>query len=95
MAQTLTISLLFFKQLCKFTDDDHPEKPELLSALDGMRELAQTINEVKRDLDTISAIDQIQARSVAFPFKFNAFYPPCVGAFGRDVRFIQALSSYR
>ena len=32
------------------------------TALDGMRELAQTINEVKRDLDTISAIDQIQAR---------------------------------
>lgn len=50
--------------MCKLTDDDHPEKPELQTALDGMRELAQTINEVKRDLDTISAIDQIQARYV-------------------------------
>ncbi|VDM15566.1 unnamed protein product [Hydatigera taeniaeformis] len=53
---------LLLEQLCRLTDDDHPEKPELLTALDGMRELAQTINEVKRDLDTISAIDQIQAR---------------------------------
>nr|CDS20350.1 guanine nucleotide exchange factor VAV2 [Echinococcus granulosus] len=52
---------LLLEQLCRLTDDDHPEKPELLTALDGMRELAQTINEVKRDLDTISAIDQIQA----------------------------------
>ncbi|KAM7536100.1 hypothetical protein Aperf_G00000098924 [Anoplocephala perfoliata] len=52
---------LLLEQLCKLTDDDHPEKPELQTALDGMRELAQTINEVKRDLDTISAIDQIQA----------------------------------
>ncbi|VDD82691.1 unnamed protein product [Mesocestoides corti] len=55
---------LLLEQLCKLTDDDHPEKPELLTALDGMRELAQTINEVKRDLDTICAIDQIQARLV-------------------------------
>ncbi|VDK36977.1 unnamed protein product [Taenia asiatica] len=53
---------LLLEQLCRLTDDDHPEKLELLTALDGMRELAQTINEVKRDLDTISAIDQIQAR---------------------------------
>ncbi|VDO03409.1 unnamed protein product [Rodentolepis nana] len=52
---------LLLEQLCKLTDDDHPEKPELQTALDGMRELAQTINEVKRDLDVISAIDQIQA----------------------------------
>ncbi|CDI98700.1 guanine nucleotide exchange factor VAV2 [Echinococcus multilocularis] len=52
---------LLLEQLCRLTDDDHPEKPELVTALDGMRELAQTINEVKRDLDTISAIDQIQA----------------------------------
>ncbi|VDL29158.1 unnamed protein product [Hymenolepis diminuta] len=55
---------LLLEQLCKLTDDDHPEKPDLQTALDGMRELAQTINEVKRDLDTISAIDQIQARYV-------------------------------
>lgn len=50
------------QQLCKLTDEDHPEKPDLLVALAGMRELAETINEVKRDLDTVSAIDQIQAR---------------------------------
>ncbi|KAL5972254.1 Guanine nucleotide exchange factor VAV2 [Taenia solium] len=56
---------LLLEQLCRLTDGDHPEKPELLTALDGMRELAQTINEVKRDLDTISAIDQIQARVIS------------------------------
>ncbi|VDN12067.1 unnamed protein product [Dibothriocephalus latus] len=53
---------LLLEQLWKLTDEDHPEKAELADAFGCMRELAQTINEVKRDLDTLSSIDQIQAR---------------------------------
>ncbi|CAL8072042.1 unnamed protein product [Calicophoron daubneyi] len=52
---------LLLEQLCKLTPADHPERAELSQAHEAMKELAQTVNEVKRDLDTISAIDQIQA----------------------------------
>ncbi|KAF7259289.1 hypothetical protein EG68_03389 [Paragonimus skrjabini miyazakii] len=52
---------LLLEQLCKLTPADHPERPGLLKAHEAMKELAQSVNEVKRDLDTISAIDQIQA----------------------------------
>ncbi|VDL93004.1 unnamed protein product [Schistocephalus solidus] len=55
---------LLLEQLWKLTDDDHPEKAELAESFGCMRELAQTINEVKRDLDTLSSIDQIQASIV-------------------------------
>ncbi|GAA55643.1 guanine nucleotide exchange factor VAV2 [Clonorchis sinensis] len=53
---------LLLEQLRKLTPADHPERAGLLQAHEAMKELAQSINEVKRDLDTISAIDQIQAR---------------------------------
>ncbi|TGZ71233.1 hypothetical protein CRM22_002751 [Opisthorchis felineus] len=52
---------LLLEQLRKLTPADHPERTGLLQAHEAMKELAQSINEVKRDLDTISAIDQIQA----------------------------------
>ncbi|KAL7061270.1 hypothetical protein AAHC03_09924 [Spirometra sp. Aus1] len=55
---------LLLEQLWKLTDEDHPEKAELAESFGCMRELAQTINEVKRDLDTLSSIDQIQASIV-------------------------------
>ncbi|OON20842.1 RhoGEF domain protein, partial [Opisthorchis viverrini] len=55
---------LLLEQLRKLTPADHPERAGLLQAHEAMKELAQSINEVKRDLDTISAIDQIQARLV-------------------------------
>uniref|UniRef100_A0A183B0P5 DH domain-containing protein n=1 Tax=Echinostoma caproni TaxID=27848 RepID=A0A183B0P5_9TREM len=52
---------LLLEQLCKLTPVEHPERPGLIKAHEAMKELAQSINEVKRDLDTISAIDQIQS----------------------------------
>lgn len=61
-------TFLKFQHLCKLTPADHYDRPDLTVAHEAMREVALSINDVKRDLDTISSIDQIQSR---FVFSLN------------------------
>ncbi|CAH8488948.1 unnamed protein product [Heterobilharzia americana] len=68
LAELLTIPIqrvlkyhLLLEHLCKLTPADHPDRPDLTLAHEAMREVALSINDVKRDLDTISSIDQIQS----------------------------------
>uniref|UniRef100_A0A671S259 Guanine nucleotide exchange factor VAV3-like n=1 Tax=Sinocyclocheilus anshuiensis TaxID=1608454 RepID=A0A671S259_9TELE len=51
--------LLFLHELVKYTSDS-TEKSNLRLALDAMRDLAQYVNEVKRDVETLREIDQYQ-----------------------------------
>ncbi|XP_073732595.1 guanine nucleotide exchange factor VAV3b isoform X5 [Misgurnus anguillicaudatus] len=50
---------LLLQELVKYTNDA-TEKDNLRLALDGMRDLAQYVNEVKRDVETLKEIDQYQ-----------------------------------
>ncbi|XP_073774365.1 guanine nucleotide exchange factor VAV3b isoform X2 [Danio rerio] len=50
---------LLLQELVKYTNDG-PEKSNLRIALDAMRDLAQYVNEVKRDVETLREIDQYQ-----------------------------------
>ncbi|CAH8443856.1 unnamed protein product [Schistosoma intercalatum] len=68
LAELLTIPIqrvlkyhLLLEHLCKLTPADHYDRPDLTVAHEAMREVALSINDVKRDLDTISSIDQIQS----------------------------------
>nr|CAH8827605.1 unnamed protein product [Trichobilharzia regenti] len=68
LAELLTIPIqrvlkyhLLLEHLCKLTPADHPDRSDLTLAHEAMREVALSINDVKRDLDTISSIDQIQS----------------------------------
>ncbi|KAH8854180.1 Guanine nucleotide exchange factor VAV2 [Schistosoma japonicum] len=68
LAELLTIPIqrvlkyhLLLEHLCKLTPADHYDRPDLVVAHEAMREVALSINDVKRDLDTISSIDQIQS----------------------------------
>ncbi|XP_050989818.1 guanine nucleotide exchange factor VAV3b isoform X2 [Labeo rohita] len=49
---------LLLQELVKYTSDK--EKSNLRLALDAMRDLAQYVNEVKRDVETLREIDQYQ-----------------------------------
>uniref|UniRef100_A0A3Q0KSE7 Putative vav2 n=1 Tax=Schistosoma mansoni TaxID=6183 RepID=A0A3Q0KSE7_SCHMA len=68
LAELLTIPIqrvlkyhLLLEHLCKLTPADHYDRSDLIVAHEAMREVALSINDVKRDLDTISSIDQIQS----------------------------------
>ncbi|KAF4117095.1 guanine nucleotide exchange factor VAV3b isoform X1 [Onychostoma macrolepis] len=50
---------LLLQELVKYTSDN-TEKSNLRLALDAMRDLAQYVNEVKRDVETLREIDQYQ-----------------------------------
>uniref|UniRef100_A0A672LRL6 Guanine nucleotide exchange factor VAV3-like n=1 Tax=Sinocyclocheilus grahami TaxID=75366 RepID=A0A672LRL6_SINGR len=50
---------LLLQELVKYTSDNK-EKSNLRLALDAMRDLAQYVNEVKRDVETLREIDQYQ-----------------------------------
>ncbi|CAM4594096.1 unnamed protein product [Leuciscus chuanchicus] len=50
---------LLLQELVKYTNDT-TEKSNLRVALDAMRDLAQYVNEVKRDVETLREIDQYQ-----------------------------------
>uniref|UniRef100_A0A673G4C9 Vav 3 guanine nucleotide exchange factor b n=1 Tax=Sinocyclocheilus rhinocerous TaxID=307959 RepID=A0A673G4C9_9TELE len=50
---------LLLQELVKYTSDS-TEKSNLRLALDAMRDLAQYVNEVKRDVETLREIDQYQ-----------------------------------
>ncbi|XDV27100.1 hypothetical protein PO909_030686 [Leuciscus waleckii] len=50
---------LLLQELVKYTNDT-TEKSNLRVALDAMRDLAQYVNEVKRDVETLKEIDQYQ-----------------------------------
>ncbi|XP_056599211.1 guanine nucleotide exchange factor VAV3b isoform X1 [Triplophysa dalaica] len=50
---------LLLQELVKYTSDG-TEKSNLRLALDAMRDLAQYVNEVKRDVETLREIDQYQ-----------------------------------
>eukprot|EP01106_Pelomyxa_sp_JSP_P013465 TRINITY_DN4031_c0_g1_i1.p1 TRINITY_DN4031_c0_g1~~TRINITY_DN4031_c0_g1_i1.p1 ORF type:complete len:248 (-),score=56.30 TRINITY_DN4031_c0_g1_i1:146-889(-) len=62
--QRLPRYVLLLTQLSKHSDKTRPDYPQLLKALEKMKEVAEYINEKKRDLDAMSKVSQIDKQIV-------------------------------
>lgn len=62
---------LFLKEMIKHTEDNQLEKLMLERALDEIQDLSLFINEVKRDNDTISAMQLVQSSILDMPMSLT------------------------
>ena len=53
---TLALNFTVSQELLKYTDRSHPDSERIKSAVDGMKEVAQTVNERKRRVENIHFI---------------------------------------
>ncbi|KAK2110106.1 Phosphatidylinositol-3,4,5-trisphosphate-dependent Rac exchanger 1 protein, partial [Saguinus oedipus] len=71
---------LLLKELAKRTPGKHPDHPAVQSALQAMKTVCSNINETKRQMEKLEALEQLQSHIEGWELTVEATTTECLNA---------------